>query len=236
MGRNFYNAPTIKDVVNGATNFAQIITVQYAQLGLTQPQATAFQTLATTLEAKYQLAERPDSRTPVAIEARNVARLAMKQSALNLARIIESTPTVTNDQLVALGLLPRRTPSPVPTPGAAPGVELISVVGSEVNIRVYNAQSATRRGKPAGAAAAFIYTFVGAEYPADPSKWTFQGSTSKTTFKAVFAGNPPAGTQVWISASWFNARQETGPSSVPITTYLQYAGVTVTGDALKIAA
>jgi len=235
MPQNFYSQGKDADVVSGATNFASLLLAGAPQYGLNQQQATLFGGLATTLQNKYQQSIEPTTRSPVAVEAKNVAKLAMKKSAVNLAKIILSTPSVTNDQLVALGLMPRRSRSPVPPPTAQPGVDLVSVVGRAVTIHIHDSTTSAKRGKPAGTTAAFVYTFVGANYPADPSLWNFEGSTSKSKFDITFANTLPGGTQVWVCAAWINARQQSGPPSTPITTYLQGGGVSTESE-LKIAA
>jgi hypothetical protein len=82
-----------------------------------------------------------------------------------------------------------------------------------------------KRGKPDGAVAAWVYSFVGTNYPADPSQWDFQGATTKSTHEIVFPDTVASGAQVWICAAWINAKQEPGPASVPITTNVQGGGM-----------
>jgi hypothetical protein len=236
MSRNFYDAPRLNEIVEGATNFALITSDQYAQLGLTQPQATGFGALASSLETKYQASERPETRTPVSIEARNVALKLMKQNAVFLAKIITANPAVNNDQLLALGLMPRRSRGTTPAMTVRPGVAMESVIGRTVTIKVFDAANPMKRGKLKGAAAAWVYSFIGAEYPADPSLWEFQGSTSTSKFEMTFDSSVPGGTQLWIAAAWVNARQDVGPVSMPITTYLQGGGASTATDNIKIAA
>jgi|GEM_PF-933050 len=236
MSVNFYNATKDAEVVSGAMNFSSLVMSDFASYGLTNAQATAFAALAGNLNTKYQQSIEPSTRTPVTIQGKNDAKQAMKENAISLARIIVANPAVTNEQLVALGLLPRTSPSPVPAPSEAPGIDLRSVVGRTVTVRIHDADSPTKRGKAPGTAAAFVYTFVGANYPSDPSLWDFQGSTSRSKFEITFPNDLAGGTQVWICAAWVNAKQETGPVSAPITTNLQGGGSSSEEGELKIAA
>ena len=80
-------------------------------------------------------------------------------------------------------------------------------------------------GKPDGAVAAWVYSFVGTNYPTDPTEWDFQGATTRSTHEIVFPDSVANGAQVWICAAWINAKQEAGPVSVPITTNVQGGGM-----------
>src|SRR5437867_7748661 len=92
MPRNFYFGKDA-DIVAGSANFASLIATGFASYGLTTGQATAFGTLNTALQSAQSAAVNPPTRTPVAIEARNVALRNMRASAINLAKIVYSTAT-----------------------------------------------------------------------------------------------------------------------------------------------
>jgi hypothetical protein len=106
----------------------------------------------------------------------------------------------------------------------APGTDVVSVVARTVTVHVHDTASSSKRGKPAGAVAAWVYTYVGSEYPSDLAAWEFQGATTRATHQITFADTLPAGQQVWIRAAWINAKQQAGPLSQPITTNLQGGG------------
>jgi hypothetical protein len=79
------------------------------------------------------------------------------------------------------------------------------------------------RGKPAGVAMAFMYSFVGSVPPTDTSAFEMEGTATRTTFEVTFPSSVPGGSQVWLAAAWANARTQTGPACAPITVYLQGA-------------
>ncbi|MCC6423213.1 MAG: hypothetical protein IT447_07005 [Phycisphaerales bacterium] len=93
-----------------------------------------------------------------------------------------------------------------------------------------------KRGKPAGATAAWVWTFVGTNYPTDPAAWQFQGSATKARHEITFSDSVASGQPVWIRCAWINAKQETGPMSLPITTNIQGGGASVVVQEIKIAA
>jgi len=206
--------------VTGSANFASRIATGFASFGLTSAQSTAFGVLNTALQAKYLLAVEPATRTPVTIEAKTIALKNMRTSAINLAKIIYSTATVDDSQLVELGLLPRSSRTPIPAPATAPVIDIVSAVGNTVRIRLHEAGESTKRGKPDGVDGAALYSFVGATPPDEESEWNFEGLTSKTVTSVTFPAAVTPGSQVWFTAFWFNNRKQNGPAATKVTTNL----------------
>ena len=159
-------------------------------------------------------------------QAKNQAKVNLRAMAADLARIIDGTSTVTNTQRIELGLAVRATPTPVPRAGRGPGMDIISVASRSVKIHIHDSASSTKgRGKPAGVAAAWVYSYVGATYPTDPSEWNFEGFTTRSTFEIVFPNTVANGVQVWVCAAWINGKQQAGPPSTPITTNVPGGGM-----------
>ena len=52
------------------------------------------------------------------------------------------------------------------------------------------------------------------------AEWKYEGSATRTTIDIAFASGVPAFSKVWLTAFWFNARQQTGPLASPVTTNL----------------
>jgi hypothetical protein len=216
MPRNFYYGKDA-DIVAGSANFASLIATGFASYGLTTGQATAFGTLNTALQSAYSAAVNPSTRTPVTVEAKTLAIEAMRANAILLAKIVYATPTVNDSQLVALGLLPRSSRTPVPPPAIAPDIDIVSVSGNTVKIRLHEAGS-MRRGKPAGVDGASVFSFVGATAPDQESEWNFEGVTTKTVVNIVFPAATAPGAKVWFTAFWFNERKQNGPAAAPVGT------------------
>jgi hypothetical protein len=218
--RNFYFGKDA-DIVAGSANFAAKIATGFASYGISNSQSTAFGALNTTLQTKYTAAITPSTRTPVAIGEKNDAINAMRANAIMLAKICYGTSTVTDPMLVDLGLLPRTVPTPRPVPVDAPVVEYVSCNGWLVNIRLHGAPPDSRRGKPFGATAANIFTFVGNEPPTDPTAYFYQGTATRPITQVQFPTTVAKGATVWISACWVSARGERGPGSTPISCTIQ---------------
>ena len=121
MDRNFYTRPEA-GVVSGSANFATLISATPTAYGLVAAQATAYAALNTALQTAYATATEPTTRTPVSIQAKDLALKNVKASAKNLSQMVRATTTVTDAQLVALGLTPRTKPAPRPLTTVAPSV------------------------------------------------------------------------------------------------------------------
>jgi hypothetical protein len=105
-------------------------------------------------------------------------------------------------------------------PAIPPTVEVLSVMGRVVKVRVSDPDS-ERRGLPFGATACNLFTFVGPTAPTDPDQYQFQGATTRATADIIFPNAVPSGSTVWISGSWVSARGQRSMGSTPISFTLQ---------------
>jgi hypothetical protein len=227
MPRNFYYGKDA-DVVTGSANFAALILSAPVSYGLVAAQATSYGTVNTALQGAYTAAISPDTRTPVAIEAKTTAMKNVQRNAMLLSKIIYATPTVTNAQLVALGLLARTVPTPRLVPSVPPVLEVVSVFGRVVKVRIHSGSSESR-AKPFGAIAANLYSYVGPAAPTDPTAYHYEGMATRATTDILFPNTVASGATVWLSAQWVSARGQLSVGSVPIS-------VTIQGGAIPAAA
>lgn len=211
------------DLLAFAQNMDNLITAAPATYGLTAPQATAFSILYTNYANALQLATNPPTRTPPAIVAKNDAKAALIDGPggiRELARIVQATPSVTNQAKADLGLTVRDgEPTPVPVPKGPPDIAIESVLNRTVRIRLRDMDNPDRRGKPDGVRGASVFMWVGSdEPPADPMEWSFFGNTTKTLFDVEFPQTIAAGTKVWLTAFWYNTKAEAGPPATAVST------------------
>jgi hypothetical protein len=202
-----------------SNNFSTLISAGAVSYGLTTTQATAYAALHATYATSLTAVD-PPIRNKAAVATKNTARTALKANARMLAKIVEATPTVTNTQKVTLGLTVRSAPAPIPPPALAPILDVVSVIGRTVKVRLHSPTS-DRRGKPPGVAVGFVYSFIGATPPSELSAFKFEGTTTRTTFDVVFPSTVAGGSQVWLTAAWANPRTQTGPNCPAVTAYLQ---------------
>jgi hypothetical protein len=134
---------------------------------------------------------------------------------------------VTDAQKLALGLSVRNAPSPIPPPAVAPGLDVLSVSGFTVDIKLHDASVSGKRGKPPGVSGASVFTHVGETAPADLGAWQFEGNTGQTKLSVPFPNTLAAGAKVWITAFWFNPRKQSGPMCAPVSTNLPGGSVSM---------
>ena len=77
MTHNFYFGKDA-DIVVGSASFASIIATDFASLGLTSTQSTAFGLLNTALQSAYSAAMQPPTRGPISIAGKNQAIVNMR--------------------------------------------------------------------------------------------------------------------------------------------------------------
>lgn len=218
MPKPFYSR-TEADLATGAANLITIVTPVPATWGLTTGEITSYTSLSTSYSTKLATANTPATRTSVAIEAKNIAKQLLKAASVNIARTITSVPTVTNDQLMSLQLNERIIPQPRPVPAAPPVLEVISVSGRTVSLRIH-ATGSDLRAKPFGATGANIYSFVGADAPSDPRVYHYEGFATRGTTQVLFPDSVVSGATVWLSAQWVSARGQLSTGSTPISANL----------------
>jgi hypothetical protein len=208
-----------------SSNFDGLVAVNFADYGLSSAQATAYTAAHTAFASSLGTATEPSTRTKVSIAQKDAMRAALKFLARDYSRIIQGIATVTDAQKYALGLNVRATPTPVPPPVTSPTIDLKSVFGRTVTIRLHGEDS-LRRARPAGVKGATVMSWVGETPPESPSAWTFQGSTTKIDEIIVeFPLTVSTEAKVWITAFWFNAKSQSGPAATPVSTYLNRGGM-----------
>jgi hypothetical protein len=204
-------------------NFSSKISATPVLFGLTSALATSYALLHTGY-ADALGACAPGERSKTLVSQKNAARASLKASARLLAKLVEGTATVTDAQKIELGLTVRQQPTPIPPPAVAPALDVVSVLGRTVKIRLHDATDAARRGKPAGVDGATVLSYVGTTAPADLGAWKFEGNTARTTVDVAFPNSVAPGAQVWLTAMWFNERKQAGPNCAPVGTNVQFGG------------
>ena len=234
MGQN-YLPTTDADLLAWSGHFNSLINATATAYGLTAAQAAAYTAAQQAYADAYQSAYEPTTRTSPVIERKNLARDELRQMSRAYVRIIQACPLVTDEQRRALKITVPKTPTPNGVPTVAPAVDLLGMNGYTMSVGIHDSDPSNKRGRPAGTAAAWVYTFVGETYPSDPSLWAFQGGTNKSTFDIIFPNTVPAGSQVWVCAAWINTHQQAGPVCRPVSTNIQGGGVTAPSP-MKLAA
>jgi len=237
MSRHDFLPTKESELVTWTTSFTNLIVGSPTDYGLTVPEATAYQALSDDFIAAYLVVQNNLTRSPANIILKNEKKALMIEGARALSRQIQGTPSVTPAMKSELGLNPRITPRvPIPVPSEMPEVDVNSVVGRVVTVRLHSATS-EGRAKPNGVGGAMVYTFVGETPPDELGEWFFQGNVTRTLFEIEFPNSVAPGTKVWVTAAWTNPRGQAGPACDPVSTHVQFGGVSASMEAaLKVAA
>lgn len=206
-------------VLSFASNFSTIVTAAPVPLGLSAGQATTLSGLVASYSASLTASTDPSTRGPAAVLQKSTDRRSLVAYLRQLARIVQANPAVSNTQRFDLGLPARGTlPSPIPAPGEAPDVDVRSVSGRTIMIRIHRS-TGSRRGKPYGVAGANVYSHVGPTPPVSIVDWTYEGHVSRPNrVEVVLPAEVAGGSTVWLCANWFNPRGQAGPTSAPVST------------------
>ena len=134
MGRSFYYG-TDAQLFTGSAAFATKVSANPTSYGLTAPMAAAYQTVNDLYADAYLAALDPEQRTKPKIQAKNDARQSLVLKAAELAKIVEATPTVTNEQKLDLGLSVRGIPQPVTELGTPTDCKVTLEVNGAVTLK-----------------------------------------------------------------------------------------------------
>ena len=160
-------------------------------------------------------------RSEALTATKDAARKELLKYARGIYAAVAGSPDLSPAAKINLGVHIRDTnPTPTPPPTATPRVEVQSVVGHAVNVRL--GDSAEPRSNKLGASGAYVYSFVGAEYPTDPMRWTFEGQATKADYTVNFAEEVEPGSQVWVCCAFINRKGQAGPVSLPVTARIQF--------------
>jgi hypothetical protein len=204
-----------------ATPYSAQITSTPTAFGLTAGQATTLSSAVSAYATKLAAAQDPTTRGPAAVLAKDLSKKALIAEIRATARQVQGTQSVTDAQRQALGLNIRHARTPIGPPAMEPMLDIVGVNGRTFSCKVH-AEEGSRRSFPAGVKSVFIFMYVGATAPEDPSLYVFMGTSTRTTFDVQVPLSVAAGAQVWITAAWANPRNQTGPACTPVGVKVQY--------------
>lgn len=196
-----------------------------AGFGASAEESAALDDATGAFVAAYALAETPETRTRVNIEARDDARKALTAVIRPLVKRLQGWSGMTNAKRALLQItIADNEPTPVPVPETSPVIQIESVVGNRVTLRLRDADG-SRRGRPPFVTGATVFSYVGEAAPGDISAWTFEGNI-KDTFTVIDIPSAVApGSKVFFTSFWRNNRDESGPATPPVSTNVQGGSV-----------
>lgn len=221
MGRQYFPT-TDNGLLQWSRHLSDRINASPGEYGVPVEMAESYAVLHQAFAAAMAAVD-PGVRNKASVFSKNDARAALKSAARLIVMAVRATPTVSEAQQVGLGLTVRGRPTPIARPADPPAVDVISVNGRAVRIRLHD-HGSNRRGKPAGVQGAAIFSFVGPEAPNERAALTFEGITTRTKAEVVFPATVAPGENIWLTAAWFNPRSQSGPMSAPVCAIIQFGG------------
>jgi len=227
-----------------ATHFARKLSATPEAFGVTPAQAARLAALEQAFAHRYAAAQNPSTRTAPMIRAKDAARDAMVAEVRELAGRVRSRRATTNDQLVALGLRPRRAQTKTggekarrhaPPPDTSPRVQVRNATARRMTVRLYDTQSGRLR-KPSGAAMAVVLVAWGDRPPRNADGFRYWCATGRPRVVFEAAPNAEPGAKLWFIAAWLNERGEQGPWSAPAMGRVNFGGGPAVGVAVRVAA
>lgn len=209
------------DLLTFAQSASGFITATPTAYGLTAAIATAFASAVSAYQTALD-AVQPGVRNKMAVATKNSAKSALKNNIRAWAKLVDGTATVTNAQRLQLGLNVRAMPSPIPAPSTPPNVDVVSVIGRTVTIKIHDG---VRRGRPRNTIGATIMSYNGATPPVALSDWHLEGQTGRAVESVVFPSTLAPGATVYLLAFWVGTRKEAGPACDPVSVTFGAAGV-----------
>jgi hypothetical protein len=204
-----------------SSNFANLITATPTTFGLVAAQATAYAALHLAFSDAYATIITPAGNSKSNIAIKNQAKEALLYApggAWQLVNIIQAFPGTTNAMRTDLGLrIPDTEMTPVPPPEVQPLLYIVSQLGRVIKLKLRDRSNEESRSKPPGVSGATVLYYVGDDEPTSTSNYIFSSNTSRTVFDVEIPQTVAAGSRVWFTAFWFNAKMESGPIATPVT-------------------
>lgn len=202
-------------------NFSAQITATPTAYGLTAGDATAIDGYVYAFSTAQSVAEAPETRTPVAIAARDTARRNAEEVIRPYAMQISANPTITAAQLIELGLTVRDAPTPVPAPTSFPLLSFLQATPLQHKLEYRDSETPTTKAKPGNVIGMEVYRSVGTVAATDPAQAAYVATVTKTPFRQSFEAGQ-AGKVVtyfcrWVTRSGPAGVAQVGPWSSAVT-------------------
>jgi hypothetical protein len=104
-------------------------------------------------------------------------------------------------------------------PEHAPELAISAVIGRRVELKLIDAESGDRRGKPEGVFGATIFYCVADHEPPEAlDQWTLFATVTRPYVDLDIPTAIAAGSKVWLTACWINTKAQPGPISAAVST------------------
>lgn len=200
------------DLDDWASNFSTKITASPGTYGLISADAVAIAAVFATWHTAYLAAIAPATRTPVAVQAKDTAKVGLLSVVRPYAVGISLNQGVLPSDKIAVGVNPRTsTPTPVVAPTTYPVISLIGATYLTHLLR-YRDEGApsTSRAKPADVTQLQIYAAVSTTVISDPTTLPLKAIATKVPVTVSWDASD-LGKAAYYSGRWQTRTGLVGP-------------------------
>jgi hypothetical protein len=224
MGRNSSYFPSTDAALMGwARNLSTRVSASGGSLGISTERSEEFALAVLDFE-QAMVGVEPGIRNKSSVSLKNICRQKLKTQARLIVATLNGHPGLSDQQRIDLGMTVRAKWSRRSGPADAPSVEVLSVDGHAIRIRLHSAANYEKRARPIDADGASIFTHVGENEPVTTEELKFETNISRTTAEIVLPQSVAPGTKVWIVARWFGSKKQPGPMSRAVSAFIQFGG------------
>jgi hypothetical protein len=193
-------------------NFLAYAATHMADLGLTPEDLAGPLAAKDDWNAAYAGHNASQVIARTAAQLKNDKRAASEAALRPLARQLQASPTLSDDERRALGITVRGdNAAPAGLPATSPIARIDAAGRFRHTIRFTDAATPRRRARPAGVAGCEIWGKVGAP-PTGPTEMTFLAMPSASPYIADYSGED-AGKTAYYMLRWVTTRGRKGPWS-----------------------
>lgn len=188
------------DILAWGLNWTTLATAAPATYGLTAPQALDAQNAFNDFSAALTLATDPSTRTPVTVNAKNVALQNLRAVIFPLSTAVSQNAGVLAANKTALGVTNRfTTRTVIPPPASAPGIDLINQTAAGALIRTFDIGAPSVKARPYGAVGTEVRRTISTAATSDPDAATFWNLIGRSPFVMTFdPGDSGKVCTVWV--------------------------------------
>lgn len=214
-----YIPPRDSDLATWSDNFSTLATATPGTFGLLAADALVIAGQVTPWLAAYNEAANPSSRTPVAIAAKDDAKIAMLATVRPYAVQISLNAGVLSSDKIAIGVNPRTsTPTPIATPTTNPVIGIVTAYPLQHVLRYRDETSSpTVKSKPYGVTQCQIFGTASATPIVDQDLLDFKQIATKSP-ALIEWGAGDVGKAAYYAARWQTRSGLVGPWS-PIVSF-----------------
>jgi hypothetical protein len=208
-----------------AGNASTRLTSNFADYNMTAPEAAAYTALYDAYIASLSAVNTIGARSKALVQDKNEKKADLLKASRVIYKLVQASDTISGENKTLLNVvIPKTTPTKAVAPGFAPILTVEKVNGRLVSVRAQDSQTPTSRRRAPGTIGLMIFSHVGATAPTDVNLYKAEGLSGTVNFDVLFPDEVEPGTNVFITACWFNDRKETSPAAAPVAAIINYTG------------